>query len=91
MTMGVTAACSPLIGFVADAGGARIVSLNNVPAAGAVAPANQLIPALSVPANNRAANTFATNGFSMASQDFLSINVNTGAATQIAFAVWIEI
>jgi hypothetical protein len=76
--------------FVSDAGGARATNFCSVPSGGATTclafSANSLGTA-STAASSKLANEFTT-GISLSSQDFLVLNVDTGAASQIA---WINV
>lgn len=79
---------SSILNCVADAGGARTFKVNFVANGGSVATTNEIGRATALAASTR-------NGFplslSMASGDFLNINVDTGDTTQICWANFVEI
>jgi hypothetical protein len=71
--------------FANDAGGARTIHWNLVPSAGTPATTNQMTPALSVSASILEASILPT---SLTAGQFVSVNVNVGTATQLA---WVNV
>lgn len=83
-----TAMSSGAFVFVADAGGARTISINLVPSGGSPSSANKVTASVSVSASNRNAATALPA--CLGAGDFLSLNVDTGNAAQYAAVVMVE-
>lgn len=81
---------SPTINFTADSGGARNVYWNAVASGGSPGATNKMQPAQSVSASTVGATTIPPF-WALAAGDFISVNVDTGNAAQIAFTVVLEV